>query len=257
MNLYVNCPETISRRAFAETEPMGSFRSVWSDKFSSLLLVHDVPLLISRLPEAITGKGAGEHWNRWLVSMEPEWRDSNGGTMQVSYAGSKNSYNVIREGMKAKDKHVSKFAKKLLAFGKVPAQTQSPRAGKLYTEGLGGDMCANSRDTNGTCTLKNLVSLYAWCNMFHQTGPYKSEEFIGRFHGHQHPWHGYLILNGSGTHTSFFSPFAKKFFTLKHENNHVVMLPGGFKHAAMHATDLADPRITVAFDIRMGDEEME
>ena len=56
------------------------------------------------------------------------------------------------------------------------------------------------------------------------------------------------VLNGTGTSTSFVSPFhGSRVFTLKHSQHYMITLPAGLKHAAHPGSGVAgasDPRIT-------------
>lgn len=262
LQTYIACSELVNRRgeedlSRGDDPGQGAAQSIWSDEHSSLVLVHDLPVFISRLPLSLIDRV--QVWNDWLIRMEPEWRKRNGGITQVSYAGSKDAYNLFREARASEDLEVSSFGTDLLSFVRDRVLTmqkhfnvtgkraKTATARGVFKAGLSQDMCESP---STQCSAKDFVTLYAWCNVFHRDGPLAQEQFIGNWHGHQWDWHGYLVLNGTGTQTGFFSPFERQVFALRHANNHLVMLPGGVKHAALHPSQAADPRLTMAFDVR-------
>jgi len=194
--------------------------------------------------------------------MEPEWRRRNGGITQVSYAGSKDAYNLFEEAAASSDPAVVAFSTEFLSFLRArllilqqvfnltQPYARTKQGVRALTAGLSDNMCVGK---GANCGGKGLAALYAWVNVFRKTGAYASESFIGSWHGHQHDWHGYAVLNGSTTKTGFFAPFEKRFFVLRHVDNHIVMIPGGIKHSAFPPSSDADHRITLAFDVRVNE----
>merc|ERR1711988_2049234 len=71
-----------------------------------------------------------------------------------------------------------------------------------------------------------VLQVYSWVNVFHSSGPYAKETFVGQLHDHQWPFHGFFIWNGSRTNTSFLG-LTGHLFNVVNENNALVLLPGG------------------------------
>ncbi len=231
----------------------------WTDDDSAFYLIRGVPLLISKLPDALNGRQA-QGWLEWLTSMEKEWKSRNGGTTRVSKYDSSNGYALFKDAL-ASDGAISEYAKNLIKFIRnrffvmqqqiqdVISKEENESVRSVLMRALGQDQCAKNKCTE---MLRDTV-LYSWANIFRKTGEYANEAFVDLERDSAWEYQGYIMYNSTGTGTSFWSDFdGGHIFTMKDEANYVIMMPGGIRYAA-HRNDkypgAADPGVTQAFDI--------
>jgi len=224
-------------------------RTLWVDPQGHavrIVLVYGVPLLVARLPAHLREGGQPDRYRKWIRRKAPSWRRSNGGILQVSYGDSKNSYNVFREARK-EGGAIAAFGDALLNWTCSLVQQLMANLGLVASAMLSQRLRRTFERTRTVRTARSLV-VYSWANVFHSTGPHAKEAFVGQLHTHQWAYHGFFVWNGSGTNTSYWGP-AGRVFNILQEDNTLTILPGGFRHAALHPGGSADPRITQAFDI--------
>mmetsp|Transcript_37607 Transcript_37607/g.60359 ORF Transcript_37607/g.60359 Transcript_37607/m.60359 type:complete len:472 (+) Transcript_37607:69-1484(+) len=239
-------------------------KSYWADEHSRLLMVHGTPLFLTKLPDYL-GQKSGM-WTRWLLSREERWRKENGGILQIGYDGGDNGYNLFKEAFDTGGA-VEKYARKQVSFirdrwlAMMQAVHEVVNDDKLLSanEGLmrmlrsslSKNICGNRR-SHQCKEARSTVLMQSWVNVLHRSGKYAGEVFEDEMHDHMWPWHGYIILDGNNTGTTFASPDFGNVFTMKHSQNYILMLPGGIYHVprVCKRSTCPEHRVTQAFDIR-------
>merc|ERR1719221_64145 len=112
--------------------------------------------------------------------MAPFWRKSNGGILQVSRPGARNSYNGFQEARKMGGR-IEAFGNALLNF--TCAQLGHLMANlELVVKAPQPRRLQQALTKAYTVRQAKKMYIYSWANIFHSTGPHATENFIGQVH---------------------------------------------------------------------------